>query len=388
MTVLLIVLLLVLLAVLLFAYLRQSGSRVVRSRPPRLLPVTWSDDDIELPCTPMTDAPGRYGIWVRGADEEEETHLLVGERRTDPSGSPTVHRAVRHVAGPQRDGKGLARFTGHVFPSPDSIAPRRWSEATVPSGVGPCPAWLITPGQAHDPASWGIHIHGFGTTRITALRTVPAAETLRLTCLVPSFRGDGDGPPTRSSSSTLGAAEWADIDAAIDFAVDHGAKDITLFAWSMGAPLAFAAAARGKNADRIRGIVAIAPVTDWPLLIRAGARRSGLPAFLGSFTAWGLQQPLIERSLGITTRISFQITRADARAAAERLPILILHSEDDPIVPHEGSCLFERAYPDTVTLRSFRTVGHAWEYNAEPDKFNDAIIAWYRDRTSHPTPNP
>lgn len=382
MTVLIIVLLLLLLAVLLFAYLRQSGSRVVRSRPPQLIPVSWSDDDVELPRAPMTDAPGRYGIWVRGDSDEEETHLLVGERRTDPSGSPIAHRVVRHVAGPRRHGKGLARFTGHVFPSPDSIAPRRWSEVAVPSGAGPCPAWLITPERAHDPASWGIHIHGFGTTRITALRTVPAADTLQLTCLVPSFRGDGDGPPTQSRSSTLGAAEWADIDAAIDFAVDHGAEDITLFAWSMGAPLAFAAATRGKHADRIRGIVAVAPVTDWPLLIRAGARRSGLPAFLGSLTAWGLQQPLVERSLGITTRIRFETARADAHTAGERLPILILHSEDDPLVPYEGSRLFERAHPDTVTLRSFRTLGHAWEYNAEPDRFDDAILSWYRDRIS------
>jgi pimeloyl-ACP methyl ester carboxylesterase len=385
MTVLLVALLLLLLAVLLFVYLRQSGRRVVRARPAQLLPIGWSDGVAELPRTPLTEAPGRYGLWARGAGDAEETHLLLGERRTAPSHSLTVHRDLLQVTGPRRDGKGVGRFTGHVFSGPGAVAPGRWSEVTVRAGAGRCPAWLITPEQTQDPASWGIHIHGFGTTRITALRTIPAAGALQLTSLVPSFRGDSDGRPMPSSSSTLGAAEWGDIDAAIDFAVDHGAEDITLFAWSMGAPLAFAAAARGKHADRIRGIVAIAPVTDWPLLIRAGARRAGLPVFLGSFTAWGLQQPLIERSLGITTRINFETARAEACAAAERLPILILHSEDDPLVPYEGSRLLADAHPDTVTLRSFRTVGHAWEYNAEPDQFNDAILAWYRDRISRTT---
>jgi len=144
----------------------------------------------------------------------------------------------------------------------------------------------------------------------------------------------------------------------------------------MGASAAFMAAYRGDNRAWIRAVVAIAPVTDWLETVRAGARRAHLPKFMGSMTAWGLGQNLIARSLGLQESINFSDLRQATEAAAEHLPTLIVHSELDPQVPFATSQRLAASHPSSVQLRAFQTLGHAWEFNADPAGFNSTISQW------------
>jgi len=363
----------VLIAAVVFGFLRTSAARLVRARRPKLLTVEWGDGVVCLPRNEETVATGSYGIWIGASNDAG--HLRVGDVVRKADSTEGVSRELLVATGLAESGATAGRFTGQLFAGPSDVTPGRWSEESIAGTAGVNPAWLIRPDRA-DSNVWAVHVHGLGTTRHTALRTVPVAQRLGMSSLVPAFRGDGEGPPMPGRSSTLGATEWADIDAAVGFAVSRGAAEVVLFAWSMGAATALMAATHGESHAHIGGVVAIAPVTDWKLVTRTGAVRAHLPATVGSLAAWAVQQRLIQRSLGIHHPIDLEELRAAADSAAEHLPMLVIHSEQDPVVPFSGSRRFAAAHPATVQLESFRTVGHAWEYNAEPTRFSDTIVRW------------
>ncbi|TAM71622.1 MAG: alpha/beta hydrolase [Microbacteriaceae bacterium] len=362
-------------------YLHASAAKVVRARQADPIEVRWGDGQAILPASQLTCATGSYGMWVEGP--QTTGHLLLGDIINHDGESQTVSRQVLERKRLPERGNATGRFTGQIYVGPDVIALGRYSEVAVPTPGGLCPAWIINPGTGTS-GTWAIHIHGIGTTRLTALRSVPVAYHLGMTSMIPSFRGDGDGPTVPGGSSSLGVTEWHDVEAAIEVAVRNEARNIVLFAWSMGATIAFELAAHSTHRTMIRGIVAIAPVTDWRGVIRSGAKRAGMPALLGTLTAWGLDRAFIQRTLRIGPRINLEVLRHDADETAERMPILIIHSRRDPRVPCDGSRRFAQEHPALVRLEVFDSVGHAWEYNASPDRFTNVISEWFAD---HQTPS-
>ncbi len=52
--------------------------------------------------------------------------------------------------------------------------------------------------------------------------------------LVPSYRNDEGVPPGPDGRYALGLSERRDVEAALRYAVDHGAREVLLMGWSMG----------------------------------------------------------------------------------------------------------------------------------------------------------
>ena len=48
------------------------------------------------------------------------------------------------------------------------------------------------------------------------------------TSLMVSYRNDGDAPRSDDHRYALGDREWLDVEAAIEYALEHGANDIVL----------------------------------------------------------------------------------------------------------------------------------------------------------------
>ena len=61
----------------------------------------------------------------------------------------------------------------------------------------------------------------------------------------------------------LGADEWEDTEAAIEFALDHGARRIVLMGWSMGGGITLRTSVRSAHRERIAGLVLDSPAVDW-----------------------------------------------------------------------------------------------------------------------------
>ncbi len=77
----------------------------------------------------------------------------------------------------------------------------------------------------------------------------------------------------------------------------------------------------------------------------------------------------------------FRLSEADAVSAVAKakLPILILHGEDDRFVPcHMGKTLYE-ANPKHIQLHTFPDAGHGLSYMVDPKRYEEVIISFLNE---------
>lgn len=350
--------------------------RVVMPRTPKLTVIRDVDQDagiITLDADRKTLHAGTFGLWTAG-----DAHALVGDVVHHNEAEQSVTRQLLEIEGEGLLQAAEGRWTGHVLRSP-AVLNRNDREVLIAVDGGTAPAWLIEP-AATPSTTWAIHIHGVRTTRITALRTVPAADQLDMTSLVVSFRSDTEGPEVLNGASTLGTTEWPDVDAAIAYALAHGAERVVLFGWSMGASIALLLTERSRHRDAIAALVLIAPSTDWRAVIRHGARKAKLPAFLASAAAGALSGHLTSRIVGLPSPIDLDALDW-TRGPRLTIPTLVIHSNGDTEIPVTLSRAFAAANPDHVSLVEIDGAQHAWEYNLNPERFNATIVDWMRPTT-------
>ena len=271
--ILIVLAILVVLAVALGALTIVLARRVVMPSSPRIITIHEAGEGtVTLQDDGKTAHAGEYGLWFG-----EDGHALIGPVLSRDTAARTVTRQILAVtAGELAPGQG--RWTGHVIPHPRALE-RSVEDIDIPVADGDAPAWLIRAQQPAQPETWAIHIHGVRTTRITALRSVPAADQLGYTSLVVSFRGDTEGPAVLNGASTLGLTEWPDVDAAIAYALGHGAERVVLFAWSMGASIALQLTEHSAHRDVITG------------LGRVDQEGAGWPAAASCAGEWACEDP-------------------------------------------------------------------------------------------------
>ncbi|WP_396289231.1 alpha/beta hydrolase family protein [Curtobacterium sp. KT1] len=355
--------------------LRKVVGKIVLPGGDRWTPVLeTTDDSIQLPITDDTVRPGEYGLWHDGTG-----HTTVGPVLEVDEAAGTVRRAVVRTSG---DVSARVRWSGHVHPDPAAMDVD-WAELDLPTPVGPAPAWVIRPGgpapapAAPAPATtWAVHVHGIRTTRVTALRTVPAALEVGWTSIVPSFRGDGEAP-WQGRASHLGAREWPDVEAALDHAVANGAGRLVVVGWSMGATITHELLARSAHRDRIAGLVLVSPALDWETTVRSQAGRAGLPGFVVGAALRAMALPLVCRVVGLRSPVDVRAL-SWLHAPRNLPPTLLIHSSGDTTVPFAVSQEFADAHPGTVTLAISEPAEHAWERNVDAVWFDTTITTWAR----------
>ncbi len=331
---------------------------------------------VELPSSARTMSPGLYSLWFAGGTG----HACIGPIIATNGQAATVTRAVERVDSGELSNVTAGIWSGYVYPTPEPLG-LAYEDVDIPVHDGLAPAWKFTPADTSTaPGDWGIHIHGMGGTKSGALRGVAVADRLGMTSLVVSYRNDGQAPGSADGRYSLGQNEWRDVEAALAYAVDHGAQRIFLFGWSLGGSIALQAAARSKYRHQIVGLVLDAPVFDWTSTLLANARAAKLPKpaavlglrLLGSTPLrqlTGLREPLKLSELDWLTR-----------AQELRTPMLVLHSEKDRSTPFDISRQMDHLRPDLVSLVPFQNVEHTQEWNIDMERWEQAVFSWVASR--------
>lgn len=323
---------------------------------------------IRIDLDDYTKATGDFGVF----DPATEKNTRVGEVTLINEDQKYVERRI-DSRGVEKGNLGpIVDWTPDVFFEPAAVG-ARYREVNVPTSYGAAPAWLF---EADDTDVWVIHIHGSWTDRSIMLRDVHAFSSLGFTSLVPSFRSDLEVNPPQAESSHLGQTEWRDVESAVSYAVEHGAKRVILSGWSMGGTIALLTAERSAHRDRIAGLVLVGPVTSWRKAIKAGAARAGVPAIGASLVMSLLQVSLFARMLGLEEPIDFDALDWVTMPNRVKVPTLVLHSTGDQEVPWEISVAFKRANPEAVTLVSLPAAHHTQEWNASPSTFAKELTSW------------
>lgn len=356
---------------------------------------------IVLPATEETVAPGVYGlIFSAGAGRAR-----IGQVVSWMPGEGTVTREVEEVYEGDLRSATRGRFTGAIIdspaeldallaardlpkaevPGPDSSAgmdpvAEQWQELVIGTPAGPAPAWLVRAPEARRIATTAVIVHGRGTRKNEGLRAVPVARSLGMDCLLVSYRNDGEAPRADAGRYGLGLTEWQDVEAAIGYALGHGAKDVVIFGYSMGGAIALQLADRSRYRQRITALVLDGPVVDWVDVLAYQAELNRIPAVVGRYGQLMLSHSLGGWITGLSAPVDFQQMDWTSRAEQLRTPTLIVHSTDDTFVPYGPSMELARKNPEMVSVVEFARAGHTREWNVDPVRWEREVAGWLTSR--------
>ena len=246
----------------------------------------------------------------------------------------------------------------------------KYGTDSISTSLGPMPAWYVA-GRSN---MWAIFVHGKGADRTQALSTLPLYSARGLPCLVITYRNDPGGPQSPDGEYHYGLTEWKDLDAAIRFAIAHGATRFVLVGFSMGGGIVLNFLCQSDLASRVRGAVLDAPVVDFGRTVDLGIRLAHIPV-LGTPLppgAGSLGKSLATARFGVKWGDYALIQESDRLHA----PMLILHGDADDVVPFEGSAAIAAARPDLVTLERFRGARHLESWTLERGRYESAVDAF------------
>jgi alpha-beta hydrolase superfamily lysophospholipase len=348
-----------------------------RADDTRVLDVDEDIGSVSLQATPDSILPGEYSLFFNA----NAGHARVGDVLGVAPGSVT--RTLLGVYYGDLAAARTGRLSGWLYRSPADLG-LDFENVLIPTSAGDAPAWLVSADGAPTGGGspWVIQVHGRGVTREEGLRAVPVFRAAGYTSLLISYRNDGEAPRSSDGRYGLGDTEWLDVEAAIEFALRSGAREVVLMGWSMGGAIVLQTATRTRHPNRIRGLVLDSPVIDWADVVAHQSTLARLPVAI----ARGAMHVMGTKWGGLLTGQSAPIdfVRLDFVARADELvlPILLLHSDDDGFVPVTGSRTLALSRPDIVTFVPFRVARHTKLFNYDPEGWTSAIRDWLS--TSHP----
>jgi alpha-beta hydrolase superfamily lysophospholipase len=329
--------------------------------------LSFDGSAVVLRRTPDATLAGEYSLWFDGG----RGHARLGEviSHTDD----TVTRRVIGVDFGDLSRARRGRLGGWYYLGPRELG-FPYSHVEIPTTVGNAPAWLIP--APEDTGRWVIQVHGRAVQRSEGLRAVPVFREHGYASLLISYRNDGDAPPSEDGRYALGDAEWLDVEAAIRFALDSGARDIVLMGWSMGGAIVLQTVTRSKLAHAVRGVVLESPVVEWRTALAFQAKAMRLPRVVSDGVLRLIGSPLARRLTGQHRPIDLERLDLVRRASVLTLPILLLHSADDGFIPVDASRQLAAARPDLVRFEEFEHARHTKLWNHDPERWSEVIRDW------------
>lgn len=357
------------------AYVARRVLTPDRRRPDDTQIFAVGDDTITMNHTVNTVDAGRYGVWL----DRGEGHARVGEV---VSVDHAAGRVTRRLLGVDygRLTPSFARWNQYYFGSrPDTSLGIHSDDVLIPAEIGDLAAWRI-PATDHHTGSWAVLVHGRGARREECLRAVRVLHDLGLTCLVPMYRNDIGAPPSPDGRYNLGLSEWRDVEAAMLYAVQQGARDLVLVGWSMGGAIVLQTLDRSWLSSRVRAAVLDAPVIDWTDVLRHQGALNAVPGAVGTLSRALLGRRSARRLVGVHEALDVAETNWVARAGELRHPLLLIHSEDDEFVPYGPSAALAATRPDLVRYEAWRGARHTKEWNVDPRRFNRVVAQFVSDQ--------
>ena len=240
------------------------------------------------------------------------------------------------------------------------------------------PSWLQRqmPNNRGTFDTWVIHVHGRGATPAETARNFAQFFEMRFSNLSISYRNDGlakHNGRVELGSLGLGTTEWIDLESAVAFASENGARRILVTGWSYGAAVGLQFARRSNLAGKISAYIFDSPVISWRKTLEFQVAAAGAPKKWARLGEQYLANQSSAQQLGLKGAIHFDDFEPDQIAKNLVTPTLLLHSIDDGFIPIDPCRDLAEKIPATVSLHEFVKARHCKLYNYDAAGYRKAI---------------
>lgn len=251
---------------------------------------------------------------------EDGTFVLTGAR-VQTQGEVST-RVVEQTVGDAPATGEPARLDSWYYPKDPGSLGIAFTDVMVPGPLGGYPAWYIEGSGS----TWVIFTHGRGADPREGLRQLSVAEQFDYPTLMISYRND-EGAPATDGLVRFGQAEWPDLEAAVQYALDHGATDVILTGASTGGSISLALLENSPLADRVRALFFDSPALAMGSVVSERGAEMGYPGVVLGLGKWLAQ-----------VRFDLDWEAMDYASAVDdiTMPALMLHSREDGTIPHQA----------------------------------------------------
>lgn len=285
-----------------------------------------------------------YALRVVSADEQRISYEAVeGEVPAPDSGFQSVRtedgtfvltgpavqtqdevstRAVEQTVGDAPAAGDAARLDSWYYPKDPSSLGIAFTDVVVPGPLGDYPAWYIEGSGS----TWVIFTHGRGADPREGLRQLSVAEQFDYPTLMIAYRND-EGAPATDGLVRFGQEEWPDLEAAVQYALDHGATDVILSGASTGGSISLALLENSPLADRVRALFLDSPALAMGSVVSERGADLGYP---------GVVLSLGKRLAQVRFDLDWDAMDYGSAVDDITMPALMLHSQDDGTIPYRA----------------------------------------------------
>lgn len=282
--------------------------------------------------------------------------------------SGVVTRPLTVVAGSApRVGQSAGLDRAYFLGDPRQALGIPMQNVVVQGPLGPLPAWYF-PGRG---STFVIAVHGQNGARKDVLRVVGIVHRMGFPALAVTYRNDLGVARDPSGYLRYGQTEWRDLQAAVRWALSHGAQRVILIGQSMGGAVVAAFLEHSTLAPKVVRVVFDAPMLDLQAIVDYGASQRSMPV-----TGGGIPTPLVwtaEQIAGMRFGINWSATNYLDNTAWLKVPALVTQGTDDPKVPVSVGARLKALHPALVTFTRFAGAGHVESWNMDRTMYTSLL---------------
>jgi uncharacterized protein len=233
---------------------------------------------------------------------------------------------------------------------------------SIETRLGAAPAWLV-PGPNN---LWCIFVHGWRATREEALRALLLTHEVGLSSLVITYRNDEEAPASEDRRFHWGETEWEDVEAAVRYAQQHGARRFVLYGYSMGGSTVLSFLERSAEASNVVGVILDAPVAHFNATIDHHGRQGWLGYLPDQLS--DLAQAIASERFDIDWNELDYLSRVRAGQ-----PLLLFHGTEDKQTPISISEALAERWAGEVTYVRVEHAQHVGSWNVDPEAYSEAV---------------